>query len=109
MEAQQDDGGSRKAWFQSLELQHWRLTWETMLSRSTQRPSTVPFSRSSFTMPCQSKLCTFTGRPGSCLRTERTPSEKCSDSSSSSFLCTKSSNVVSPHMSVTKYFPQGLE
>ncbi len=58
-----------------------------VLSSSAQRPSTAPRSRRSLVMPCQSKLSTRSGAPPRRRRARRTPSAKCSDSSSSSLRC----------------------
>lgn len=44
-------------------------------------------------MPCQSKFSTLIGARGQDLRTARTPSEKCSDSMSSSWRCRQGQGV----------------
>ena len=80
-------------------LQGWHSTKLTNLGgshRSAQGHHAGPaLDRAlTFIMPCQSKLSTLIGALGQDLRTVRTPSEKCSDSMSSSWRC-RQNQVVS--------------
>ena len=66
--------------------------WAAAVCRGTMRGRAL-YCALTFIMPCQSKLSTLIGALGQDLRTVRTPSEKCSESMSSSWRCRQDQGV----------------